>query len=59
MADRSGILFYGDPHGCWQPLLDEYARRAARAVVILGDCELDRPLVAVLETVDRHGRLTP
>ena len=36
MADRSGIIVYGDPHGRWQPLLDEYARQPARAVVLLG-----------------------
>ena len=55
MADRSGILFYGDPHGRWQPLLDEYARQPGRAVVLLGDCELDRPLDETLETIITDG----
>lgn len=55
MADRSGILFYGDPHGFWHPLLDEYARRPAGAVVLLGDCELDRPLDEVLEPIISDG----
>ena len=55
MADRSGILFYGDPHGCWQPLLDEYALRPASAVVLLGDCELDRPLLKALQPIAADG----
>ena len=53
MADRSGILFYGDAHGSWGNLLDEYARRPAH--VVLGDCELDRPLLDVLEPVTADG----
>lgn len=55
MADRSGILFCGDPHGQWQPLLDEYARRRARAVVLLGDCELEQPLDEVLQPIVADG----
>ena len=55
MADRSDILFFGDPHGCWQPLLDEYARRPALAVVLLGDCELDHPLHETLEPIVADG----
>ena len=55
MADRSGIIFYGDPHGRRQPLLDEYARQPALAVVLLGDCELDRPLHEVLEPIIIDG----
>lgn len=41
---RSGILFYGDPHGNWQPLFDAVLRHRPAAVVILGDCGLDEPL---------------
>ena len=55
MAVPSNILFYGDPHGRWQPLLDEYALRPARAIVLLGDCELDRPLHEVLEPIVTDG----
>lgn len=55
MADRSSIIFYGDPHSQWQPLLDEYARRPAGAVVLLGDCELDRPLLDILEPIAADG----
>ncbi len=55
MAAPSGIIFYGDPHGRWQPLFDEYARRPARAVVLLGDCELERPLDETLEPIISDG----
>ena len=55
MADRSGILFYGDAHGAWGNLFDEYARRPAHAVVLLGDCGLNRPLHEVLEPISSDG----
>jgi len=41
---RSDILFYGDPHGEWRPLLRACAEDRPQAVVILGDCDLERPL---------------
>ncbi len=40
----SGLLFYGDPHGKWQPLIDSVMEKRPYAVVILGDCGLDKPL---------------
>ena len=55
MSSKTGILFYGDPHGSWQPLLDEYARQPAQAVVLLGDCELDRPLAETLKPISNDG----
>ena len=55
MAAPSGILFYGDPHSSWGNLLDEYTRRPAHAVVLLGDCELDRPLLDVLKPIAADG----
>lgn len=39
-----GILFYGDPHGVWQPLLDAVVAHRPEAVVILGDFGLDAPI---------------
>ncbi len=51
MAQKSGTLFYGDPHDCWQPLLDEYAGQPSKAVVLLGDCELAAPLNEVLKPI--------
>ncbi len=55
MPSKSGILFYGDPHGRWQPLLDEYARHPAKAVVLLGDCELSAPLAETLKPISTDG----
>jgi predicted phosphodiesterase len=40
------ILFYGDPHGHWEPLFDAVATRRPEHVVLLGDMELDLPLEA-------------
>ncbi len=55
MPQKSGILFYGDPHGCWQPLLDEYARQVSKVVFLLGDCELAAPLNEVLKPIVADG----
>lgn len=41
---KARILFYGDPHGQWRPLLAACEEQRPDAVVILGDCDLDRPL---------------
>lgn len=38
------ILFYGDPHGEWRPLLAAVQQKRPAAVVLLGDCDLDMPL---------------
>ena len=38
------ILFYGDPHGGFQPLLDACQRHRPGAVILLGDMMLDAPL---------------
>ena len=38
------VLYYGDPHGEWRPLLRSCAERPPAAIVILGDCELGMPL---------------
>jgi len=45
------VLFYGDPHGTWQPLLDACAEHHPDAVVLLGDMELNAPLDDVLAPV--------
>lgn len=38
------VLYYGDPHGEWRPLLRACAEYPPAAVVILGDCELEMSL---------------
>ena len=40
----AGLIFYGDPHGEWRPLLQACAEDRPDAVVLLGDCDLDVPL---------------
>jgi len=46
----SHIVFYGDPHGNFEPLLDviSYGPEIS-AVFILGDCDLERPLKEELQ----------
>ena len=38
------VIFYGDPHGEWRPLLRACTEQRPDAVVLLGDCDLDVPL---------------
>ena len=38
------LIFYGDPHGVWEPLLSACAAAPPDGVVLLGDCELTKPL---------------
>ena len=50
-TDPTGILFYGDPHGVWTPLIEAVRDYRPLAVVILGDCELAQPLPTELAAV--------
>jgi len=45
------ILFYGDPHGVWQPLFEAVEKHRPVAVVLLGDMDLDEPLRVKLKPV--------
>ena len=38
------ILFYGDPHGVWRPLRESLSTDTPDAIILLGDCDLERPL---------------
>ena len=38
------ILFYGDPHGQWQPLFEAVEKHRPDVVILLGDMDLDEPL---------------
>ena len=40
----TSLLFYGDPHGEWRPLLETLQGHSPDAVVLLGDCDLHRAL---------------
>lgn len=44
MSDRRPVVACGDPHGDWKPLLEMCERVNPSAVVLVGDCDLSRPL---------------
>lgn len=46
-----GILFYGDPHGHFEPLVDSVLDQRPEAVVIVGDLGLDEPLFKKLAVI--------
>ena len=50
------MLFYGDPHGAFVPLLRACKEERPDAVVIVGDLELEVPLEAYLEEL-REARI--
>ena len=39
-----GLVFYGDPHGVWEPLLAACTTAPPDGIVLLGDCDLTLPL---------------
>lgn len=45
------ILFAGDPHGNFRPLISAVKQHRPRAVVLLGDYDLDKPLERCLEEI--------
>ena len=49
------LVIYGDPHGDWRPLLEAVALDRPAAIVILGDCDLGRPLHVELAPVFAAG----
>ncbi|MGR8939986.1 MAG: metallophosphoesterase family protein [Gammaproteobacteria bacterium] len=51
MNPNHRILFAGDPHGNFQPLIDAVRKYRPEAVVLLGDYDLERPLECYLEAI--------
>ena len=49
------LVIYGDPHGEWRPLTEAVALDRPAAIVILGDCDLVRPLHVELAPVFAAG----
>lgn len=45
------ILFYGDPHGVFEPLIETVQAHPPAAVVLLGDMDLEAPLEQVLAPI--------
>ncbi|GAB6140369.1 metallophosphoesterase [Methylosoma difficile] len=44
MTRHDRILFAGDPHGNFQPLINAVHKHQPEAVILLGDYDLDKPL---------------
>ncbi len=51
MSRNNRILFAGDPHGDFQSLIDSAIANRPDAVVLLGDCDLERPLEHYLQKI--------
>lgn len=51
MNQDDRILFAGDPHGDFQPLIAAVHDRKPEAVVLLGDYDLDKPLEHYLQSI--------
>ncbi len=49
------LVIVGDPHGDWRPLPEAVALDCPSAIVILGDCDLERPLRVELAPVFAAG----
>lgn len=49
--DRGPVLFAGDPHGNFSPILRACAALQPGTLVLVGDCDCDRPLPAILAPV--------
>lgn len=50
-----GVVFYGDPHGEWRPLLRACREERPEGVVILGDCDLEVRLMERIAPVFEAG----
>jgi len=51
MKQHSKILFAGDPHGNFKPLIAATQKHQPEAVILLGDYDLDMPLESCLEEI--------
>jgi predicted phosphodiesterase len=54
-APTSRVIVYGDPHGRWTPLLRACDAHHPSAVIIVGDCDLARPLREELASLWEAG----
>ncbi|MFA5985168.1 MAG: metallophosphoesterase [Methylococcaceae bacterium] len=51
MNNPSRILFAGDPHGNFRPLIEAVISTKPEAVILLGDCDLLQPLENYLQEI--------
>lgn len=57
MANDSRVLFAGDPHGDFRPLLRAVHEQAPEAVVMLGDYDLEHPLEYYLRDIPKQTEI--
>ena len=51
MSQRNKILFAGDPHGNFKPLIEAAHQYQPEAIILLGDYDLSVPLESCLEEI--------
>lgn len=51
MMKKRSILFAGDPHGNFAPVIDAVKKHQPKAVVLLGDYDLKKPLEEYLSSI--------
>lgn len=51
MTDEKKILFAGDPHGNFEPLIEAVKKHLPEAVVLLGDYDLKQPLEHYIHSI--------
>jgi len=51
MSRQDRILFAGDPHGNFNPIIAAVHKHRPEAVILLGDYDLDKPLELYLEEI--------
>jgi len=51
MLDKNKILFAGDPHGCFANVISAVFKYKPKAIVLLGDYNLEAPLEKYLEAI--------
>ena len=51
VGDRPKILFFGDPHGDFEPVLSAVERMRPEAIILLGDLQARRPLHLELASI--------
>ncbi len=52
MNQQNRILFAGDPHGNFKPLIAAAHKYRPEAIILLGDYDLDMPLESCLKEID-------
>jgi len=57
MAEKRKILFAGDPHGNFEPLIAAVKKHRPEAVVLLGDYDLKKPLEEYIQEISEDTQV--